>query len=871
MKSFLAKIYAYKFFDDLILIYPLYAVMFSSYKMDPWQISILLLVWSTTAFILEIPSGVLADKYSRKNILFIGQMLRAVGFSFWLFIPNFLGFLIGFIFWGIKSALTSGTFQALIYDELKSQNQQNLFANVLGKTKSLSFLAILIASLLSSPAIVFGYNFVLIISVFASLVSAFFILSIPKVKKITSTKEKEYFNLLKLGIKNALGEKLVFKLIIFLSLAFALGGALDEFWTLFASKSGLPNYGLGIFMAVISGAQAIASYVSYKFEKRSLNFFYILFFINGLLLFISGYLFSIVGLAFLIVFSFLFTILQTVIEAKVHHSINSGTRATVASVQGFFIEIGAILVYLGIGFFAQKYNYSVSFMTFGLLISALGIIYIILNLMRRFKLKPIREPKLWEMFLALFLVLLLFFLIPLSFNFLKTSVSNFKNNSSIVNQSEDVKQKYLSEYTEILENPKLTMYGVYKNSLKDPLFLTKNLYEVENLTGTVKNYFYFFNPADANLNFYNSQSGELLNSINIPLTQGDVPREISVSEIFNGIFLLSANSGGSGIGNFADIFIYKSENNKLERIKFDPRGVSRDSNRSEAFSVVDYGEDKNELYIKTSRGSGCNYEVSFFNYHLDSQSYNLIENFFVGCSRRSSQKNFIGTSSPYLFYSNVSLVPGEDYTWIVDSVAKVNYKTGKKETIFTNSSNLNLSGKSGSVGGNFIKISFNKNENGITNNKYLIINLETNQFEEITEAPKAENITQDSVPYEGYEFNSLEASYKGAFRLVKLEDYKYDQTFSVYKDGIYNSAYGTLFFDAGETKENLVNLPKEYIASIINGSLSQNGDILFFVFKLEKGYQFGGIAKTVEPELTYESRIDLKTNTLTMKLVKVEE
>ena len=73
------------------------------------------------------------------------------------------------------------------------------------------------------------------------------------------------------------------------------------------------------------------------------------------------------------------TILQTVIEAKVHHSIDSTTRATVASVQGFFTEILVILVYLGVGFFVQKYDYSVSFMAFGLLISVRGILYYIFS------------------------------------------------------------------------------------------------------------------------------------------------------------------------------------------------------------------------------------------------------------------------------------------------------------------------------------------------------------------------------------------------------------------------------------------------------------------------------------------------------------
>ena len=102
MKKLLSIIYAYKFFDDFVLIYPLYAIMFADSGMTPWQIGVLLAAWSASSFIFEIPSGAWADRYSRKHILFIGQVIRALGYLSWLFFPNFLGFLIGFILWGIK-------------------------------------------------------------------------------------------------------------------------------------------------------------------------------------------------------------------------------------------------------------------------------------------------------------------------------------------------------------------------------------------------------------------------------------------------------------------------------------------------------------------------------------------------------------------------------------------------------------------------------------------------------------------------------------------------------------------------------------------------------------------------------------------------
>lgn len=379
MKKFLAKIYLFKFFDDFILIYPLYAVMFTDFKMQPWQVATLLAVWSATAFLLEVPSGVWADKYSRKNILFVGQIIRFFGYSVWLFYPNFLGFLVGFVLWGIKSALTSGTFQALIYDELKLFGEEKKFAKILGRTKTISFIAILVASALASPAILLGYPFVLVLSSVAVLISGIIIATLPKARNTESTHEKEYFSILKQGLHTAFKNTVVFRLILFLSLAFALSGALDEFWTIFANNAGLPKYGLGLFLALMAASQGIASFFAHRFEKKSDKLFYSLFILSGLVLFLASYLFFVPALLLLILFSFLFTIIQVVFESKLHHSIDSTARATISSLSAFLTEVGALIIYLSFGFIAQASSYRNSFMIYGIIVATFGFIYLIFS------------------------------------------------------------------------------------------------------------------------------------------------------------------------------------------------------------------------------------------------------------------------------------------------------------------------------------------------------------------------------------------------------------------------------------------------------------------------------------------------------------
>lgn len=379
MDSFKWKIYSYRFFDDLIVIYPLYTVMFADYGISPVQIGILLSIWSATSFLFEVPSGVIADKYSRKYVSLAGQLLRFIGYFCWLAFPSFLGFAIGFFFWGVKSALTSGTFQALIYDNLKFEKRESEFTKIYGSTKTIAFLAILVASALSSVFAGFGYFWIMILSCASLLISSLMIVLVKEAPIAESTNETGYFDLLKSGLKIIVRKPNVLYLTIFLSLSFALGGALDEYWTLFAEGAGVPHYGLGIFLGLMSAVQATGSFFAHLLEKKKSKIFYGAFFLNGIFLLLAAYLYNVFALVFLIIFSLSFTVIQTIFEGRLQENLSSESRATASSVNGFLTEIGVIIVYFTFGLFSQIGDYRLGFGIYGLLIAIIGLYYFFNN------------------------------------------------------------------------------------------------------------------------------------------------------------------------------------------------------------------------------------------------------------------------------------------------------------------------------------------------------------------------------------------------------------------------------------------------------------------------------------------------------------
>ncbi|PHN01523.1 MFS transporter [Flavilitoribacter nigricans] len=383
MNKLLIKLYAYKFFEDFVLIYPLYAVMFTDHGMAPWQVGTLLTAWSVTAFLLEIPSGVWADKYSRKHLLFFGQTVRALGYLCWAVFPGFWGFLIGFVGWGIESATSSGTFQALVFDELKHLGRETEFTRVIGRCRSISFIAILIASVLASPAVWLGYTTIIILSAAAVFIAGVIILSLPVARRAESTRETDYFAILRTGIREVRNSASLWPLLLFLALATALPGALDEYWTIFADRAGLPNYGLGLFIGLLSGAEAAGSFWAHRLEHFSNRSFYLVFILNGLVLAVAAWWFEVPALILLVVFSLTFTMVQIVFEGRLQHAIASDSRATVSSVSGFITEIGALAVFFSFGWLAQFGTYRMGFFIFGGIITVVGLVYWVGSLQRK--------------------------------------------------------------------------------------------------------------------------------------------------------------------------------------------------------------------------------------------------------------------------------------------------------------------------------------------------------------------------------------------------------------------------------------------------------------------------------------------------------
>lgn len=95
--------------------------------LTPVQLILVGTALEISAFVFEVPTGIVADVYSRRLSIVIGYVLMGIGFLVEGLFPAFIPILLAQIVWGLGYTFTSGATQAWITDEIGEDDANKLF------------------------------------------------------------------------------------------------------------------------------------------------------------------------------------------------------------------------------------------------------------------------------------------------------------------------------------------------------------------------------------------------------------------------------------------------------------------------------------------------------------------------------------------------------------------------------------------------------------------------------------------------------------------------------------------------------------------------------------------------------------------------
>ncbi len=336
--------------------YPVYLIYFQETGLSYLQLSWLLAIWGVAVLLVEVPSGLIADLWSRKWSLVIGMLLKGAGFLVWLVRPDFAGFAVGFMLWGFQEAICTGTTEALLYDMLKDSEEESRFVEISGKGVFVGRIGVVVSVLLGgwvfsvAPALVMVASAVSM--AVAALCAGLLVQPLAARRGVPHTAGfRVHLRAVLASVRAAAGVKGMLPLVLFGSLSVVVYGVLDEYDFLFAQHRGVPLALVGVWGAGRFILEGLGAGLAHRLERllglqspvRLAGWMTA----AGLLLCVGVLGDSRALLGFYFGFFAMMAAAEVIFQGWVQHRVESAGRATISSAVSFVYEafgLGLVLL-----------------------------------------------------------------------------------------------------------------------------------------------------------------------------------------------------------------------------------------------------------------------------------------------------------------------------------------------------------------------------------------------------------------------------------------------------------------------------------------------------------------------------------------------
>lgn len=379
----ISKLYVYWFFHSLILAYVIERLFWQARGMTVDKVIYCEIIYAAVVMLLEVPTGVVADRWSRKNMLVIGALFSCAEFAILIFAARFWHFAAAVSAGAVQKAFTSGSANALLYDSLQAAGEERHFEKVLGRLRLVRYGASLLAALLGSLAAVkiglLSTYYVSLGSLLISLLVSLTLTEAPLLSDDRTGDEKRGDLSAALAVlkdRPQLLAVLSTNILMAVSLTYV-----DEFWQLYVDMLGIPIALFGVILAVNSVSASWAGVKAHLLVGR-FNISRAAWLVPaaaGCFLLLLSAVNTPAAVVMLVPLYVLGGGMEPLAMGYLHHSIGSRQRATVESLQSLVQRLAMMLVGLLFGWVSQQWTVLAGFR----LLAALNAFYLLYVTVKR--------------------------------------------------------------------------------------------------------------------------------------------------------------------------------------------------------------------------------------------------------------------------------------------------------------------------------------------------------------------------------------------------------------------------------------------------------------------------------------------------------
>ncbi len=364
LKNNIIKNYIYVFASSAAVTDAIWMLFLAYRGMSLLQIGILESLFHINSLVMEIPTGMIADRFGRKTSRILGRFAALISTALMISSHSFWMFAVAFIFSSLSYNLESGAGDALIYDTLIELGEEKKYMRIKGfievcfqtaKTSSL-----IIGGYLATINYELGYSISLVINLLA--IAAAFTFKEPHYHKEDGEQKQSLIGHIKGSIHVIKNNKQIFNYILFIEGFGLFNTTLYFYFQTFLKGKGYTETVIGGILAAASLLSIFFSTRAHRFETKFGRLRIIKTATLMAVLVLGGLYFTNFEIAFFILMSCIDGVLFVAFSDYINQLIPSEHRATLLSFQSMMFSLLMIVYFPIFGLVASAYGFKIAFL-----------------------------------------------------------------------------------------------------------------------------------------------------------------------------------------------------------------------------------------------------------------------------------------------------------------------------------------------------------------------------------------------------------------------------------------------------------------------------------------------------------------------------
>lgn len=367
--------YVFTFFKSIDVTNGIWMLYLASKGLSLFEIGLLEGIFHLTSFVMETPTGAIADIFGRKMSRLVGMALSIASRVLMIVSGSFAMFALSFVITALSYNFESGAGEALVYDSLLLEHSEHKYLKVAGRNElifqSTNILGLAAGGLAGNIRYEYAYVIAIALSI-AALITGLLFREPPIARaksSLLSAVKRQYRD----SFEAVRGSRRLFYLILFTGILSA-SVTLSFYYLQIAWEDGLDVFGIGLYLAASSAAAAAGAVFAEKAEKA---------FGETLILKITPVLIalSVVSMYFtdlalipLCVVSALEAMIFVATRDYINRLIPSDKRATLLSFESMMCSLVMILIFPLFGLVSDNLGMGNTFLILGGIMCAMALI-----------------------------------------------------------------------------------------------------------------------------------------------------------------------------------------------------------------------------------------------------------------------------------------------------------------------------------------------------------------------------------------------------------------------------------------------------------------------------------------------------------------